>query len=85
MMEIVMAVKFKEGRHYHITHPNGFWSGHVKVLEISEEGEPRIVVTKYVNASDGVKRFFEGFGEYGCFISPLCWNPKEINMTLENK
>lgn len=80
-----MAAKFKTGRQYHITHPDGYWSGHVKVLDVDEDGLPKIVVTRYVKASRGVQDFFNRFGEEGTFIGGLNWNPKEIHMTLENK
>ena len=82
-----MAVKFKEGRSYRVTHPGGYWAGIVKVLAVNGDN-PRVVVTKFLKSNKHVEEFFKDFGASGCELNVEegnDWNQKEINMTLENK
>ncbi len=80
-----MAARFKVGKTYHIKHDDGMWEGHVKVLDVDDDGCPRVVVTKFIEASKQVRAFFNSFGPHGCKLGEADWSPKMVNTTLENK
>lgn len=79
-----MAAKFKEGKCYHITHPEGVWSGHVKVLGLAGD-LPKIVIINLLHASPIARDFLSKLGGDGFFLGKIDWSPKEINIKLENK
>ena len=82
----VLVAKFKVGKTYRVTHPDGMWEGNVKVLATHDGETPLVVLTKLIKGSNGVLRYFQECSN-GVKLGTLGldWQPKEVNMTLENK
>lgn len=80
-----MAVKFKIGKTYYVEHADRMWSGHVKVLDVNEEGLPMVHLTKLITGGKGVQNYFDKRKDPGAWLGSVNWKQKEINMTLENK